>query len=214
MCYERYPRFHTFWGPERWSDQLSISQHPCSWLPPARESHRQPERGIWSEREKDEEVEPREKKEWKELTNWMLPGTTKPLWNYVDICNVYICARKKIAAKSPHWVMKIRLSSLPSPLHRHTSRDEPGLQNCRRNSDLSILEIALNLAISWITTIQAQLATLVILPSLRKLSKVRYPFTFSVKLPIKLSPTLTQTPILNAGAITLVWCTALGHNFP
>lgn len=154
------------------------------------------------------------KKEWKELTNWMLPGTTKPLWNYVDICNVYICARKKIAAKSPHWVMKIRLSSLPSPLHRHTSRDEPGLQNCRRNSDLSILEIALNLAISWITTIQAQLATLVILPSLRKLSKVRYPFTFSVKLPIKLSPTLTQTPILNAGAITLVWCTALGHNFP
>lgn len=27
MCYERYPRFHTFWGPERQSDQLSISQH-------------------------------------------------------------------------------------------------------------------------------------------------------------------------------------------
>lgn len=52
MCYERYPRFHTFWGPWRWRDQLSISQHPCSWLPPARESHRQPERQIQSEREK------------------------------------------------------------------------------------------------------------------------------------------------------------------
>lgn len=23
-----------------------------------------------------------------------------------------------------------------------------------------------------------------------------------------------QTPILNAGAITLIWCTALGRNFP
>lgn len=44
MCYERYPRFRTFWGPERWSDQLSVSQRPCSWQPPARESHRQPER--------------------------------------------------------------------------------------------------------------------------------------------------------------------------
>lgn len=39
MFYERYSRFHTFWGPWRWSDQLSISQHPCSWLPLAREAH-------------------------------------------------------------------------------------------------------------------------------------------------------------------------------
>ena len=57
MCYERYPRFHTSWGPERWSDQLSISQHPCSWLPPARESHRQPDRGIWRERVRERERE-------------------------------------------------------------------------------------------------------------------------------------------------------------
>lgn len=223
MCYERYPRFHTSWGPERWSDQLSISQHPCSWLPPARESHRQPERGILSEREKEGEKE-RAKKERikKRATQLDLPGRTKPLWKwicpaYTNSMRVHVCGDLQPSHLIESW--KVSLPCLPSSSHTHTYTLERSRRartaKCQKNSDLSIQEIALNLAISWITTSQAQLATsLWHCPYSKKLSKVRYPFTFSVKLPIKLSPTRTQTPILNADAITLVWCTALGRNFP
>lgn len=176
MCYERYPRFHTFWGPERWSDQLSISQHPCSWLPPARESHRQPERGMWSEREEERkrrEGESQGKKNeeanqldfaWCNKTSLKVCGCW---YVYVCVCVcecvwTHLCGDLQPSHLIESWKVKLSCCSFP---HAHTlthlrGRDEPGLQNARKNSDLSILEIALNLAISWITTIQAQLATI------------------------------------------------------
>lgn len=81
------------------------------------------------------------------------------------ICSVYMCVHVCGDLEPSHLTesRKVRLFCLLSP-HIHTlthlrGRDEPGLQKCQKNSDLSILEIALNLAISWITTTQAQLAT-------------------------------------------------------
>lgn len=75
MCYERYPRFHTFWGPWRWSDQLSISQHPCSWLPPARAATGS-QGGRYRESKRD-----RDKGDAiKELLNWIF---TLKIWGYM-----------------------------------------------------------------------------------------------------------------------------------
>lgn len=56
MCYERYPRFHTFWGLlEMERPAVHITEHPCSWLPPASKSHRQPERQLRIERIRDQD---------------------------------------------------------------------------------------------------------------------------------------------------------------
>lgn len=70
-------------------------------------------------------------------------------------------------------------------------------------------EIVLNLAISWLTTTQTQLANhSAASASFKKNVQRKISFHFLCE------TARTQAPILNAGAITLVWCTARGRNFP
>lgn len=103
----------------------------------------------------------------KQQTNWALLATSKHLDIYEEFYRCSLCAS--------------------------LSRDVEMSPSCKmpENYDLSILERALNPAISWITT----------LSSLNKLSKVRYPLTFPAELPIKLPHTNLKCSCHNRGVV-------------
>lgn len=143
--------------------------------------------------------------------------------NYVDICSLYTFIRacveiySQVTSLSHEKTDSLACLSVPriyslTPLR---DRDEPGLQNARKTVHPKHLGNSVKFGNIMDHNSGPACNHFVTLPSLKKkIVQSKISFYFSVKLPIKLSFNRTQTPILNASAITLVWCTAVGHNFP